>query len=446
MRKIIGILILSFLWLSNANAGVKEPGKINSLQCALGAMEAYQGAKEYREANPKKNTVVYMSCVGAKYNWNWRGHKNLETVHKKSFKECTKHSKKRDTGECFLFAINDEIVWELSEDKAKVLNQTLSKTLSKMKEHDEEKYASGSPPFFKFVNINDPAFVKYTEQKKLTYKNPKDDIPGRFLYDQEDVTDDYQVHAIYVLASDSKDKQYDVKGVIERIVLKGNKHFKNKTKEKQFRLDLTKDGKLDVSFLRLPITKKQLNKHEDGTVFIAAETVRNGFYHPKKLYTIFYQDAYKREWGQVGDAILETPTGKVEVVGGVTYLGSEMGTKDAMNPHLHELFHALGFVQLCAPKAVIEKNSRWGKNDHLSFTNDIMSDRDSGSKNIDIKRKQYYGHSNKDCPMDLRKSVFLEPTEKDAQLEPRTENCKMTRWVKIYNHQRSLDCRAKLDF
>ena len=75
--------------------------------------------------------------------------------------------------------------------------------------------------------------------------------------------------------------------------------------------------------------------------------------HQKKIYTIFYQDAYKREWGQVGDAILETPTGKVEVVGGVTYLGSEMGTKDAMNPHLHELFHALGFVQLCAPKACL---------------------------------------------------------------------------------------------
>ena len=46
-------------------------------------------------------------------------------------------------------------------------------------------------------------------KKKLTYKNPKDNIPGRFLYDQEDVTDDYQVHAIYVLASDSKEKQYD---------------------------------------------------------------------------------------------------------------------------------------------------------------------------------------------------------------------------------------------
>ena len=142
-----------------------------------------------------------------KFSWNWRGHKNLEAAHKKSFKECTKHSKKQNTGECFLFAINDEIVWELSEDKAKALNQTLSKTLSKMNEHDEEKYTSGNPSF-KFVNINDPAFVKYTEQKKLTYKNRQDDIPGRFLYDQEDVTDDYQVHAIYVLASDSKDKQY----------------------------------------------------------------------------------------------------------------------------------------------------------------------------------------------------------------------------------------------
>ena len=445
MKKFLLILGLIFLSIISAKAGLKEVGKINSLQCAIGTLDAYKEAKEYRDANPKMHTVIYMACDGSNYSWNWGGHKNLNSIHKKSFKECTKSSKKQGNGECFLFAINDEVVWELSEDKAKALDQTLSKTLSKMNEHDEEKYTGWAHPY-DFVNPEDKEFVKYTEQKKLTFKNPKDDILGRFLYDQEDVTDNYQVHAIYVLASDSKDKQYDVKGVIERIVLNGNKHFKNKTKEKQFRLDLTKDGKLDVSFLRLPITKKQLNKHEDGTVFIAAETVRNGFYHPKKLYTIFYQDAYKREWGQVGDAILETPTGKVEVVGGVTYLGSEMGTKDAMNPHLHELFHALGFVQLCAPKAVIEKNSRWGKNDHLSFANDIMSDRDSGSKNIDIKRKQYYGHSNKDCPMDLRKSVFLEPTEQDAQLEPRTESCKMTRWVKIYNHQRSLDCRAKLDF
>ncbi len=39
------------------------------------------------------------------------------------------------------------------------------------------------------------------------------------------MTDDYQVHAIYILASDSKDKQFDVKGIIEKIVFKANKNL-----------------------------------------------------------------------------------------------------------------------------------------------------------------------------------------------------------------------------
>ena len=76
---------------------------------------------------------------------------------------------------------------------------------------NEEKYTSDGGYKIKSKNKN---FVKISEQNQLTYKNPKDDIPGRFLYDQEDVTNDYQVHVIYILASDSKDKKYDVKGTI----------------------------------------------------------------------------------------------------------------------------------------------------------------------------------------------------------------------------------------
>ena len=57
ITKFLGILVLSLLWCNIGNAGVKEPGKINSLQCAIGAMEAYQDAKEYREANPKKTQL-----------------------------------------------------------------------------------------------------------------------------------------------------------------------------------------------------------------------------------------------------------------------------------------------------------------------------------------------------------------------------------------------------
>jgi hypothetical protein len=441
MRNVLILLILFVFCFSDAKAGLKEPGKINSLQCALNALDGYKEALEYLKKNPKKNSVVYLACLDGGWSWYWSGSNKISKAHKTAFKNCSKNSKKNGNGECFLFSENDKIVWELSEEKKVSLNQIIIK----LNKHDENKY-TGWPHPYQFVNINDPRFVKYTDQKKkLIYVNQNDDIEGRNLYDQEDKSDDFQVHAIYVLASDSKDKKYDVNGVIERIVLKGNKHLKNKTKEKSFRLDFTKEGKLDISFLRLPITKKELNNHQDGTTIIAAEAVRNGFYHPKKLYSIFYQDKYKREWGQVGSGTLETPNGDVEIVSGVVYLGGE-GRRDAYIPHLHELFHALGFVQLCAPAAVIEKNSRWGKNDHLTFAGDIMSNNDSGNGNIDSKRKHYYGHSMKNCPMDLRKSVFLEPTEKDPQHVPRTENCYKTQWVEVYNHQRSVDCLNRLNF
>ena len=91
MKKLLAIFILFFISYGAANAGVKEPGKINSLQCAIGTLDAYKEAKEYRESNPKKNTVIYMACNGSNYSWNWSRHKNLNTIHKRSFKDCTKN-------------------------------------------------------------------------------------------------------------------------------------------------------------------------------------------------------------------------------------------------------------------------------------------------------------------------------------------------------------------
>ena len=96
------------------------------------------------------------------------------------------------------------------------------------------------------------------------------------MYDQEDVSGDYQVHVIYIIASDSIDKQFDVNGTIEKIIIRGNEHLKNKTKEKQFRLDLTKEGNLDVSFMRVAKTKNQINWSKDAAGFFASEAVRHG--------------------------------------------------------------------------------------------------------------------------------------------------------------------------
>ena len=284
MKKFLTLLALCLFWYDIGNAGLEQPGpgEDNNISCIIGALDAYKEAQEYLIKNPKKNAVVYMSCSGGRWQWNWRAGKKLKSIHKKSFKECTKHSNKAGTGECFLFSTNDKINWKLNDYAKKVVN----KTLTGKKEHNEETYVLEQSYI---IDSSSEGFVKYKEQNKLTYKNPEDNIPGRFLYDQEDITDDYQVHAIYILASDSKDRQFDVKGKIEKIVLKANKHLKNKTKEKQFRLDLTKEGKLDVSFLRVDKTKKQMHTG-DAATYLMGMAVKNGFYHPKKLYTIFYQD------------------------------------------------------------------------------------------------------------------------------------------------------------
>ena len=298
------------------------------------------------------------------------------------------------------------------------------------------------------VYYTEEGFVLRQDQKSLTYINSKDDIPGRFLYDQEDVTDDYQVHVIYILAKDSKDKKWDTKGTIEKIVLRANKKFKQKTKDnKQWRLDMTKDGKVDVSFIRLNITNKELGAR-DTPRYLGKHILRNGFYHPKKIYAIFYQDRIGETWAQVEGTILMTPTGPTEVMMGIMYLGFD-SIGNFPKPYLHEMIHTLGFVQLCAPGAIGIQgmNAGLGGDDHLRYRGDVMSQIwDDGSYKIDRKSSDYYLHSNLNCEMDLSKSVFLEPTVQDSQLIPRLENCKIDREQKHYNHERALACLNRLNF
>ena len=97
-----------------------------------------------------------------------------------------------------------------------------------------------------------------------------DKKPGRFFEDQPDVNDDYQIHFIYLLSSDGKDKELDISGWIEKRVNSVNRKFlkmsaRNKKSNgigQQFKLDMTKEGKLDVTFVRMNVSKKQLDVRE----------------------------------------------------------------------------------------------------------------------------------------------------------------------------------------
>ena len=118
-----------------------------------------------------------------------------------------------------------------------------------------------------------------------------DEKPGRFFEDQPDV-EEYSTHTIYLLTKDGKDKEWDVNGKIEKLTFKVNKMFekltaknkKSNNKGQTFKLDLTKDGKLDITFLRLDVTKKELADMKwEGQRKIYSYIAEKGFNNPKKL-------------------------------------------------------------------------------------------------------------------------------------------------------------------
>ena len=77
---------------------------------------------------------------------------------------------------------------------------------------------------------------------------------GRFFEDQPDVSDDYQIHFIYMLDKNGKDNELDLNGEMESMVEEMNEKMFELTGNKQkYKLDYRLDGKLDISFVRLDV-------------------------------------------------------------------------------------------------------------------------------------------------------------------------------------------------
>ena len=116
-----------------------------------------------------------------------------------------KNSKKYTGGkECYLYAVNEEIVWKY--DLAKII----------------------------------------AERKSLKEKNAAmDKKPGRFFEDQPDVTDDYQIHFNYLLAQDSEDRELDINGKMEKIILMANKWMEISTSKNKKGDKVPRKYKLD---------------------------------------------------------------------------------------------------------------------------------------------------------------------------------------------------------
>ena len=82
------------------------------------------------------------------------------------------------------------------------------------------------------------------------------------------VTDDYQIHFIYLLTADGKDREWDINEKIENITKKMNNLFEpnflksiRSSGNKSYKYDFRKDGKLDITFIRMDMKHKNLHKH-----------------------------------------------------------------------------------------------------------------------------------------------------------------------------------------
>ena len=372
MKKLLGIVVLGLLLSGNAYAGVNEPGITSIAGCDRGLKSANKKfIKKHLKKLSKKNenSVLYASCDYENYSWAVNKGKDLEKLHKKTYKQCTKYAKKHTGKECYLYAVNEEIVWKYDKAKASILLKT-----------------------------------KIAEAKALDEKNVKmDKRPGRFFEDQPDVNDDYQVHFLYVLAKDSKDKEIDVNGWLEKRLTTVNSKFEKWSKKnkksngvgQKFKFDYRKDGKIDITFVRMDWKEAGLPKYPEQLIY-GLLSKHNYLNNPKKTYALFtgFNAKAGNSHGGSGSPPITTIFTPAVKSYGVTGMDIII---------LHELFHTQGAAYPCGKRtydgAHVKGSDVLGKN--------------KTTTTIDGKNDTYYLHGMKDCP-DLSKSVYLTPTAEDS--------------------------------
>ena len=226
-----------------------------------------------------------------------------------------------------------------------------------------------------------------------------DEKPGRFFVDQTDVNDDFQIHIIYLLAKKSKDKKRDLNGWIEKEVKKIDDLFFKLTGNKQrLKFDYRKDGKLDVSFVRMD--RKALKNKGWNMSYPDYFLQKNGFNNPKKIYFSFVESRHN-DGGMMGPHH--------------GYLFIKSVGKHTSAVGVHELLHGLGFAMPCT-KGVT-------RGAHLN----------SGILGPDLELKlgkAIYNHGDTTCP-DLKDSVYLTPTS-DNPFDPLPIACALAQKVRGY--------------
>ena len=243
MKKVLLILFI-ILFNTSLFAEINEPGS--------GIINYWSDFNKYYKEELKKSQKKKQKLIiyGSTSTGGWATGTSItkeinDKSHKKAYKRCMKFAKKYTQKDCYLFAIDDEVVWNFD---AVVVKKTIYNTdLSELP-------------------IGDRALAIVLEEDKK---------PGRFFEDQPDVNDDYQMHVVYTLYKDSKDKEGDINGKLEELIKLADDWVYETTKKanqksntmngegQRIKWDRREDGKLDISFVRLAVTKEEIKKCAD---------------------------------------------------------------------------------------------------------------------------------------------------------------------------------------
>jgi hypothetical protein len=349
MKKILLIMLITF-FSSSLFAEVNQPGSGGITH--WNEFENWYKEKLNESQKKKKKLIFYGSTSVGGWATGVIITKEInDKTHKKAYKKCMKNAKKYTQNDCYLFAIDDKIVWN-------ILDKPIQSAKLEINENDKK--------------------------------------PGRYFKDQPDVTDEPQVHFIYILNKDSEDNEWDINGEMEKELLAVNEKVFEMTNGKQkFRYDMREDGKMDISFVRF---SKQY-KGNYGMSYPDVYLTQNGFNDPNKLY-FAWVDVSHRDGGQ----------GSVHH--GYIFLKSKyIGTKAKRSiMTLHEILHVNGFAWSC---------TKGNSNGHTSSSTVIGGPVGDDSYNLGV----LYDHGDDTCP-DFKDSVFLDPTS-DNPFNPVELKCAM---------------------
>ena len=124
MKKLLGILVLCLLWCNAGNAGNAGPAEINEpgqdKKCAKKSIKKIFKKEVLKLVREGRVVVFYFSCDPiSKYDewaynhtyWDYSPDLDLQDVHDTSYGECMKNADIYTKQDCFLYSIDDVIVW-----------------------------------------------------------------------------------------------------------------------------------------------------------------------------------------------------------------------------------------------------------------------------------------------------------------------------------------------